>query len=343
MTKWTTLEFITRFFDDRLGRKRVHGTYRVLEGDYCKLLVRATVVYGTPSGNHLIAIDLSDNKSRMVFWKNSFGRNFSYRASRNIERSIASYQALPELILSGDEENILNSGIVDITDHHALIEIGDKPFLLHRDMLNTSIDKKRAYTHANQVPNRVASIREALDKVKDPITDRKICQEWWAKEMPLGFTPPKFDPELVKVLSTALNPLDFGFDMDECRIANVSTQGGYESSNLRAFYPKKKVLQVTPTPAKVQRWIKATAKWADAADKLLGRKPPIYKGLSVQNSRFTSLTNDEDRLGTIIITGEGVYLTGEIHSKNDWVQSDTLTKWYKLTQHANQINIPKCI
>ena len=50
MTKWTTLKFITGFFGNTLGRKRVHGTYRILEGDYCKLLVRATTLYGAPAG-----------------------------------------------------------------------------------------------------------------------------------------------------------------------------------------------------------------------------------------------------------------------------------------------------
>ena len=89
--------------------------------------------------------------------------------------------------------------------------------------------------------------------------------------------------------------------------------------------------------------METVAKWSEAANKLQNRKPPVYKGLSVHSSRFTSLANDEERIGTIIVTGGSVYVTGELHSKADWVQSETLTRWYKLTQHANQINIPKCI
>jgi len=55
-----------------------------------------------------------------------------------------------------------------------------------------------------------------------------------------------------------------------------------------------------------------------------------------------TIPNDDERTGTIIVTTEGVYLTGTIHNQSDWVKSDTLTKWYKLTQHANQINISPC-
>ncbi|KKK91672.1 hypothetical protein LCGC14_2710570, partial [marine sediment metagenome] len=235
MAKWTTITFVQAFFENKLGRKRVHGTYRVLEGDYCKLLVKATTRYGAPAGNELIALDLSDDNNTLVFWRTSYSRSFSYRMTRNIKESIGDYQVLPEGICTGSEDNILNSGIVDITKLHALIEIGDKPFLLHRrvkdggaqtvELETNPSSHNPSYSHANQVPNRAASIREAQDKVKDPVTDRKLCQEWWAKEMPFGFTPPEFDPELVKILQTALNPIDYGFDIDECSIGTVSGSG----------------------------------------------------------------------------------------------------------------------
>jgi len=337
MAKWTTLKFITAFFENTLGRKRVHGTYRVLEGDHCKLLVRATTSHGTPAGNELIALDLSDDNNKLMFWRDGYRRNFTYRMSRHLDDGTGSHQALPELILTGSEDNLLHSGIVDISPTHALIEIGDKPFLLHRDTESNKV----SYTHANQVPNRVASIREAQDKVKDPVEDRKLCQEWWAKEMAFGFNPPEFDPELVKVLQTALNPIDYGFDIDECSIGTVSGSG-YGSDTLRAFVPKKKIIEATPLSLRVQRWKAAAVKWSDAANQMTNRKPPVYKGLSVQTRRYTSLANDEDRSGTIIITAEGVYVTGHVHSKADWKQSEALTKWYKLTQHANQINIARC-
>ena len=342
MEKWTTIKFITKFFDNTLGRKRVHGTYRILEGDYCKLLVRATVQSGVPDGNELIAIDLSDNDNRVVFWKNGYSHSFTYRMSRTLDNDVNNYQVLPEMILTGEEENILNSGIVDISPTHALIEIGDKPFLLHRNMENThTTTKKRTYTHANQVSKRVASIREALNEVKDPIGDRQICQEWWAREMPPGFVPPEFDPELVKVLSIALNPLDYGFKIDECTIGVLSGQG-YGIPALRSFVPKKKLMLAKPQTARVQKWMEALAKWTDAADKLLGRSPPIYKGLSVHSSKYSSVVRDDDRKGTIIVTTAGVFITGEVHSGSNWVKNTILTQWYKLTRAANQINIPPC-
>ena len=341
MTKWTSLDFITGFFENTLGRKRVHGAYRILEGDYCKLLVRATTKHNTPVGNELIAIDLSNNDNRLVFWHKSSARNFSYRMSCKIEEGIDSYQTLPNIICNGSEENILNSGIVDISPLHALIEIGDTPFLLHRDMLNTQIIKRFQYTHANQVPKRVASIHEAQEEVKDPIDNRKLCQKWWAKEMPFGFVPPEFDPELVKVLSTALNPIDFGFEIDECIVGTIS-RVGYGGANIRSFVPKNNLIMATPKTTRVQKWIGTVTKWSKAAEKMLSREPDQYKGLSIYNNSYTSILNNEKRTGTIIVTTEGVFITGEIHSEADWKKSDTLTQWFKLTQYANHINIPKC-
>jgi len=341
MTKWTTLKFITGFFGNTLGRKRVHGTYRVLEGDYCKLLVRATTMYGTPAGNELIAIDLSNDNNRMVFWKQGFARSFSYRVSRKIEEGIGKFQALPETICNGSEDNLLNSGIVDISPTHALIEIGDKPFLLHSEAAISPRTRQTSYSHANQVPKRVSSIYEAQEEVKDPIDNRKLCQEWWAKEMPFGFKPPEFDPELEKILRTALNPLDFGFEIDECAISTMSGSS-YGGPSLRSFVPRKKIVEAIPKTTKVQKWMEAVAKWSAAADKLLKRKPVLYKGLSIHSSRYTSIAKDEERTGTIIVTTEGVFVIGTVHSKADWNQSDTLTQWFKLTRHANQINIPKC-
>ncbi len=346
MTKWTTLKFITGFFNNTLGRKTVHGTYRILEGDHCKLLVRATTMYGSPSGNELIAIDLSEANDKLVFWKSGFSRSFTYRMTRNIESDIESYQVLPELMLTGDEDNLLHSGIVDINATQVLIEIGDKPFLLHREIKKNvpqAVALGKGYSHANQVPKRVASIQEAQVQVKDPIGDRQLCKEWWAQEMPVGFTPSAFDPELVKVLSTALNPIDLGFSIDECNINKVSGSS-HGSASIRSFIPKKKLIDAKPKTTRVQRWEEAVIKWEDASTKLLNRKPGTYKGLTVHSSRYVSLSNEDERVGTILVTTEGVYVMGEIHSKADWNMSDTLTQWFKLTQHANQINIPsRCI
>lgn len=337
MAKWTTTKFITSFFNNTLNRKKVHGTYRVLEGDYCKLLVRATVEFGIPSGNELIAIDISDSENRMVFWKKGYSRNFSYNVTRDIEEGMGPYQTLPDMILTGEEENILNSGIIDISPAYALIEIGDKPFLLHRTITGgdaQTVTLGKGYSHANQVPRRVSSILKAQATVKEPVDERKLCKEWWAKEMPQGFVPPVFDPEAVKILSTALNPIDFGFAIAECTV-----NGG---PSIRYFIPKKKVLETVPTAAKVHRWNGALAQWTDAASALWKRQPVEYKGLSVQSSRYSSMSNDEDRTGTIIVTTEGVYITGKVHNKINWNEAVTLTTWYKLTQPANQINIPSC-
>lgn len=345
MGKWTTPIFITKFMKNELGRKRVHGTCRVLEGDHCKLLVRATTEYGRPAGNELIAINLSTADYKMVFWQEGYNRSFTYRLSRQLPTDC--YQALPSIIMTGGEDGILNSGIIEVSDTHALIEIGDKPFLLHRAvkddgdaqtvmLLNTD-GGCPLFEFANQIPTRVGSIKEAKELVKEPVGERRLVGAWWAKEMPFGFIPPAFEPEYVKTLAAPLNPLDFGFEMDECRIGSIQ----HSTQSMRVFLPKKKVVDEQQTTGRVQKWNEAVAKWEDAANKFLCRTPIKYKGISTSTSRF-SYGGANDTCGELIVTGEGVYVTGTIHNENAWHKEDNMTQWYKLTQPANQIMLSKC-
>ena len=343
MAKWTTINFIQGFFNGTLGRKKVHGTYRILEGDHCRLLVRATTSYGRPSGNDLMAIDLSDENNRLCFWKAGYSRSFTYRMIQNIDDGIGGFQSLPESMLTGDEQAILNSGIVDVDASRILIEIGDKPFLLHRETSNDDSQTVKTttltsgvpvYIYANQVPTRVATIQEAAEKVKDPVDERRLVGVYWAKQMEAGFVPPPFDPEYIKTLSIPLNPLDYGFTMDECIIVAVTRN----SNTVHSWIPKDKVTK-TVTP-QVQRWQEAVAKWDHAADAWLGRLPQAYKGITTASSKYAYSTSEETT-GEIVVTAQGVFITGIIHSQKYWDKEDTLTNWYKLTTEANQITIPK--
>lgn len=348
MGKWTTPDFIHAFMDGKLGRKRVHGTYRVLDGDHCKLLVRATIDYGRPAGNLLVAINLSDENTKLVFWQKNYNNNFTYRMSKNIGST--KYQCLPELMLTGDEEGLLNSGIVETSDAYTLIELGDKPFLLNRDveMHETGVKGAQtvtqkstsgechAFAFANQVSARVPTIAAAKELVKDPEDERRLVGVWWAKEMEFGFVPPPFEPENVKILSAPLNPLDFGFEMDECKLGSISST----QKALRAFVPKDSVLKVTPSSAKVDRWQAALVKWSNAADKLVSRTPITYKGISINSSKYV-YSGTDDTVGDIICTAEGVFVKGTLHDEAHWNHEDTLTQWFKLTVPANQINIPR--
>lgn len=343
MSNWTTIKFIQGFFNGTLGRKRVHGTYRVLEGDHCKLLVRATTSYGRPSGSDLLAIDLSDENNKLCFWKKGYTGNFTYRMSRNFDDGIDRYQVLPEHMLTGDEEAILNSGIVDVDASRILIEIGDKPFLLHREVsegdaqtvtMPTTTGGVPVYAYANLVPARVATIQEAADKVKDPVGERRLVGAWWGQQMDDGFVPPPFEQEHIKVLAVPLNPLDYGFDTDDCKIGSMSGHGHV----VHGWVLKDKTTKTATT--QVNRWLDAVTKWNNSADAYLGRSPNEYRNISVSSSRY-SYASAEDTTGSIVVTTQGVFVTGIIHNNAHWEKQDTLTRWYKLTQEANQINIEK--
>ena len=342
-SKWTTPDFIHAFMEGGLGRKRVHGSYRVLDGEHCKLLVRAMTEGGRPGGSILMAINLSDETTKLSFWQTNYDRCFTYRMAKAI--NTGSYQKLPDIIISGEEDSLINSGIIATDATHLLIEIGDKPFLLHRDIkdgdaqtvtLGTTRSGCPAFAYANQVTSRVATISEALELSKDPVDERNLVSVWWAKKMEFGFTPPPFNPEDIKTLAAPLNPLDFGFEIEECKLGSISSG----KQNLHVFTPKDSILKDTPPSNRVTQWTDACEKWNLAGERLYTRLPNQYKGISIASSRYM-YSSSETTIGDIVVTSEGVFIKGTIHNSESWDKKDKLTTWYKLTIPSNQINIAK--
>ncbi|MBW2637102.1 MAG: hypothetical protein JRC86_06205 [Deltaproteobacteria bacterium] len=194
MGKWNTPSFIDAFMNNKLGRKRVHGTYRVLEGDHCRLLVKAYTEYGRPAGSTIMAINLQPEEltaKPLCFWHWHNYNEFTYRMRRDFD--IHQWQTLPQVMMSGTDSALLNSGIVEIGPEHLLVEIGDKPFLLHK-MKNEEGDTLNRYNHIDPVSNRVATIAEAKVLTADPIGQKNICGEWWGMPQALDFMPPPIEP-----------------------------------------------------------------------------------------------------------------------------------------------------
>ena len=130
--KWDTEAFVSAFVHGKLGRKHVFGTYRVLDGENCKLLVKSGTSSGRPSSINIIGIDLSTKDTRLVFFHNNNISIGNYSTTRMLRECGA--QLIPDAMFKSDDNELLNSGIIDIDEGNVLIEIGDEPWLLDRQL-----------------------------------------------------------------------------------------------------------------------------------------------------------------------------------------------------------------
>jgi hypothetical protein len=326
---WTTVKFIEAFFEGKLGRKRVHGTYRVLDGEHCKLLVRAITEYGRPAGSNLIGLNLNCGSiQNAAFWSSSGQRSFTYRMGRRIETD--RWQELPMAAMNSQDEALIGSGIIDFDDLSLLIEIGDTPWLLHAKF-NDQDQRLKGYGFIDRVPKRVSTVQEARLLTKDPEGQVLLCNEWWAEPKADDFVPPEFDAALLATMSTPLNPLDYGFAMNEVTVGSE----GYGNETMRFLMPLDSCL-THPYTTKAKNWIAARDEWRKAATAWENRNPAHYQSLSISSKRFsrTSATG-----GEITRCGQGVYIRGTIHSMNDWNNVSTVGRWHKLMSPTRRLEV----
>lgn len=340
MAHWTTVSFIRAFMHGQLGRKRVHGTYRVLEGDHCKVLVRASTNYGRPSGSNLIGIRL-DNDLNVSFFHNHNTRCFTYRMTKELDKYNA--PKLPGDILSGGDANLLASGIIDIDGHDVLIELGDKPYLLHRKLKDEAPVTGWSggcgsrwvtlFDSLDRVSTRVASVAGARELIKDPEGMEMLCEMWWVQKMADTFIPPALEDEYIKALSSPVNPLDYGYRLDDCVIV-----GSLGSGATRALTPTDKLLD-EPHDHRARSYITARDNWNTACEKLQNRTPLEFRGLSTKKDKYSYTTAPAERTGSIVRTSEGVYVQGKFASKENWETQQRLDNWHKLHAPSTRVKI----
>jgi hypothetical protein len=336
-SKWTTVTFIQAFLHGKLGKKRVHGTYRVLDGDHCKVLVRASTQYGKPSGNNLIALNISSNTESVSFFHYFNTSCFTYRMNKDLD--IYSAPRLPIDILGGNDPHLLNSGIIDFNDNEVLVEIGDTPYLLHKRKDNDNNilkwESNIRFSVLDKIPARVATISEAKELIKDPPGAEQLCDIWWAHKQPAGFRPPTLDDVTVGALSTPVNPLDHGYTLDDCSIL----KGGSTGLALQTLIPDKR-LQQEPHDHRATSYLAAKKCWNDACDTVRNRAPLDYKGLTIQKDKYGSLHSVEERTGRIIRIPSGVFMEGVVINKDDYDTQQRLDGWYKLDSKTTRIKLP---
>jgi hypothetical protein len=332
--KWNTTTFIKAFLEGTLKRKRVHGTYRVLNGDHCKILVRASTRYGRPDGNELIGINLSTDTEDVAFFHSYNTKCFTYHMNRILDTHNA--PKLPSTVFGNDDNNLLASGIIDTDETRVLVEIGDRPYLLHRKLVNNGDDPVTwqsdemevgisVFETGDALPSRAASIQEATELVKDPVGMEILCKMWWVERQPNNFTPPALDQQYTDVLTQPVNPLECGFTLDECAVTEA-TGGG---DGVKVLCPIDSVLE-EPHTARAKHYIAALAKWNEALEKVASRSPVEYQGLNCKGARYSYSNTTNNKQGSIIRTPVGVYLKGKFQQSADWSVAQKLDVWYKL-------------
>jgi len=309
-----TVEFIKGFLTQTLGNKKTHSAYRVMEGEHCRLLVKTDRVHGRPTDVTIIAIDLSTSKTKFMFR----GCNNPFRHQTASSIGWHNWQSIPAAMLTKNDNEILSSGVVDESGSHALIEIGNSPFLFtyaDNNNLNNGCPKILV---AEPVPNRVASVKEAIDLVKIPDGQVTLLNEWEATPMPEGWKPPAFSEENANILHTPLDPIKMGYTLEEC-LVNDSYIIPAECFGKRPAI----------TTNRQQVWYDALDKRRIASDLFNTMYPNIWKGISVKLNQWSSYSLVE-KTGQIVISPSGNYVIGKIQSEYNSRVKEDIYMWHRL-------------
>ncbi len=335
-TKWLTVTFIQAFLQGKLGRKRVHGTYRVLDGDHCKILVRATTNYGRPSGNEVVAINLDTAKERVSFFHSHNTHCFTYRMNKVLNTHAAPH--LPATVLNEADGELLASGVIDFNDNEMLIEIGDKPYLLYRKKKDDAVvlwEGISTFSELNTIPARAATISEAKELIKDPPGAVQLCGIWWVHKQPVEFQPPTLNESILKVLSGPVNPLEHGYKLEDC---SIYAGWGDSESAIQTLVPHPELL-ADLLDSRAKSYLAARGVWNEACNIVKTRTPPEYRGLTVEKNKYAINATTYETPGVILRTSVGVFVKGVITNKEDWGNKQKLGSWYKLDSKINRIKL----
>ena len=318
----TTAEFIRKFMDHTLKRKTTHGSYRVLKGDFCEVLVKSRTSFGRPDGSIIMAITFS--KDITIF------NYYSVDKMRSQVRHDLGYDTLftvPNEKLAYDIQNFLDSGVIELDDKNrqALIEVGDTPWLFeHNKEFERRSEKKMQYTGATKIHTRVASIEEALKNVK-PTGNVVEVQQHWTRAVPHDWVMPVLAKEHADRLSIPVNPFDFGFTLEDC-IAKDLYQT-YNTFGGRNFA----VLKVNNRPnADMKGFIAATKAWQKALEEYSKRTTDSWDGIN-------ALEEPNKTRGRILVVPEGVFITGLVGDRYSRQKKVELKGWYKLIGKSGKV------
>ena len=319
----TTAEFVQKFMDHTLKRKTTHGSYRVLKGDCCEVLVKSRTSYGTPNGSVIVAITFS--KELTIF--NDFTVD---RMKMKVKRELQ-YRKLftvPNEVLSYDIQNFLDSGVIELDKKNklALIEIGDTPWLFEHDKAyEKRSERVMQYTGATKIHTRVASIKEALNHVK-PTGNVCEIQKYWARAVPVGWKEPQLAQDMLDALRTPVNPFDYGFKLEDCVAKEV--YNSYTANGGRNFAVEKSNKKYNH--ADLQGFKDAIKKWDKALEEYLERSTDEWEGIH-------ALAEPNIPNGKILLCPEGTFMTGLVGDRFSRQRKIELNGWYKIIGKSGKV------
>jgi hypothetical protein len=328
---WSTPDFINGFFEDVLGRKKVHAGWRVLDGKHCQILVKSTTRRGTPGGSEIYAMKFMAKGQRIVFIHPDNTYSHSYRIRRDLKTE--HYQKLPSGYMRDMDTAIRESGIIDMTEGHALIEFGDKPALLCREYgpggapATTDVSLPK-WGSIEPLSKRVSTIAEAVELTKNPEGGEIIADAWYAKAVADSDVPP-FEPELTKVLAEGINPVDYGYKIEELQVEDAVGE------HMRLLAVQADILSNKADKRSIS-YLAAVEAYYQASKKFEKYKPPTYDGITIKKDRYAYGNAIPTTTGTILCTTQGVFVTGLIKSSDNFSEETSTTGWYKLVKRITR-------
>jgi hypothetical protein len=312
-------DFINLFKTGRLGKKRQHAGYKVMDGDHCQLLVRATRQYGVPGGSELIGIYFGDGLC-------IFHSNFNMLRDSVSDHVTHPKPVFTNVILKGDDPNILDSGIIgfDDTKRLLLLEIGETPWLLEYDPKYTPSkwsDWEWSYNTGTQISKRVETVEAAEKDIVLP-DDQISTIGRLLKVLPSDFVPLSTSKEDEKLLMAPPNPFDFGLGLDDLCVQSVYARGGRGCTPL---YVKEKVIS-SPRGAP----FKQAAYDFNAATKRFDEREP---------SQWEELTSGDN--GVILIgANEQVYVKGHVYHRYNAAEKADFATWHQVLGTTPKVRLP---
>lgn len=317
----TTSEFINKFKTGKLGKKRQHASYRVMDGQHCQLLVRATKRYGMPGGSELIGIYFGDGI--VLFHKNFSGLRYSVTDQVDSPKPV-----LTDKVLKENDEHLIDSGIIEVDDERGLmlVEIGDTPWLFEQDPKfkpNRYSGWDWSYNTGVQLSKRVETVEEAIQNTILP-PDQISQLGRLLKVMPSDFVPVATSEADKKLLMNPPNPFDYGFGLND-----LVTSSGYSTAGqgCKPLYLKNKLFN-SGTGFKT-----AVQAYNDAVKRFTNIEPDFWEKLTI--------TKTGDNPGTIIIgENEQVYIKGHVYLRNNSSEVGDFMTWHQVLGESSKIRLP---
>ena len=311
-------DFINLFKTDGLGKKRQHSGYRVMDGDHCQLLVRATKRWGVPGGSELIGIYFGHGVCL-------FHDNF-YKLRDSVTDGVSDPKpVINKEILKENDEHLINSGIIGFDEDKGLLllEIGETPWLFEQDpeyVPNTYNYWKWHFNTGTQVSRRVATVAEAENDIVLP-DDVVSRLGYLLKMMPSDFEPISTSEVDKKLLMNPPNPFNYGLTLDDLTVETMYGGGGRGCAPL---FLKQGVAQ----EAKATQFKFDVAAYNKATERFDNREP----------NQWEDITTDET--GTLLIgANEQVYLRGHISQRYSAEVAD-LQVWYQMIGKTSKLRLP---